>query len=224
MILFILLIVVIYLIYYFFFKNKIIHNPDNINFYEININNLIKDNININDNIINYHAKFNDNNHNTIIFFHSNIGNLTYFNYLLNIPNSNIVIFDYPGYGKSKGIKGEINIIKSSRDFILEIIKKYNLKDVYLYGYQFGINILSGVLRNINHNYIKGIIIQNCINKTSIRYNSFIGIKNFYKKSLFLISNPNEYTNELYNNCGSITKYKAFYTNIPYNIIISFTN
>ena len=97
---------------------------------------------------------------NWIIIFHGNAGNAcdrTYFLDLLNELNSNLVILEYPGFGKDSNSPGEALILKQSLDLVLHI-KGMNHRGlpVYLMGESLGTGVATWVCAQTD---ISGLIL-----------------------------------------------------------------
>ncbi len=84
-----------------------------------------------------------------IIVFHGNAGNAcerTYFLDFLKDFNANLVVFEYPGYGRDSNAPGQALILKQAHELVSHIIKK-NHEDlpVYLMGESLGTGVATWV-------------------------------------------------------------------------------
>jgi len=92
-----------------------------------------------------------------VIFFHGNAGNI---GNRLNIMKQwqdagySILLFDYPGYGLSKGRPSEQSLYESSEEVLKYILKTKKKKDIVLYGESIGCSVASHVAVKFNINYL----------------------------------------------------------------------
>jgi pimeloyl-ACP methyl ester carboxylesterase len=94
---------------------------------------------------VRYYLKTKSNPNNWIIIFHGNAGNAcdrTYFLDLLKDFNSNVAVFEYPGYGKDSNSPGEKIILTQALELI-RYIKENNQDNlpVYLMGESIGTGV-----------------------------------------------------------------------------------
>ena len=97
---------------------------------------------------------------NWILIFHGNAGNAcdrTYFLDLLKDFNSNLVVFEYPGFGKDSNAPTESLILKQAHELILHI-KEKNQEGlpIYLMGESLGTGVATWVATRTN---ITGLIL-----------------------------------------------------------------
>lgn len=93
-----------------------------------------------------------------IVLFHGNAGNAcdrTYFLDLLKGFNSNLVLFEYPGFGKDSYVPGESVILKQAVELVLHIKEKKELP-VYLMGESLGTGVATFVATRMD---ISGLIL-----------------------------------------------------------------
>ena len=95
-----------------------------------------------------------------IVIFHGNAGNAcdrVYFLDLLKEFNSNLIVFEYPGYGKDLNVPGESIFLQQALDLILYIKKKDHQKlPVYLMGESLGTGVATFIAAQTD---INGLIL-----------------------------------------------------------------
>ncbi|MBU8909837.1 MAG: alpha/beta hydrolase [Desulfobacterales bacterium] len=95
-----------------------------------------------------------------IVIFHGNGGNAgdrVYFMDLLKDFNSNLVVFEYPGYGKDLNAPGESIFLKQSLELILHIKKKdQDNLPIYLMGESLGTGVATWIATRTD---VKGLIL-----------------------------------------------------------------
>jgi len=95
-----------------------------------------------------------------IIIFHGNAGNAcdrTYFLDLLKEFNSNLVVFEYPGYGKDLNAPGETLFLKQALELILHIKKTdRDSLPIYLMGESLGTGVATWIATRTD---IRGLIL-----------------------------------------------------------------
>jgi len=83
-----------------------------------------------------------------ILYFHGNARALDNWGYIVAdlLPNGyDIIIPDYRGYGKSKGVRTEKNLFKDARYLFDQLASNYGPENVVLYGRSLGSGIASSV-------------------------------------------------------------------------------
>lgn len=81
------------------------------------------------------------NNGKAILFCHGNAGNASNRQYQINELNKlgySVMIFDYSGYGLSKGVPTEQNLYRDGSLFMEKLLLKYPAEDIILYGNSLG--------------------------------------------------------------------------------------
>lgn len=95
-----------------------------------------------------------------IIIFHGNAGNAcdrTYFLDVLHNMNANLVVFEYPGFGKDSNVPGEEIFLKQGIHLIQQIKEKNSEKlPIYLMGESLGTGVATYVATQID---ISGLIL-----------------------------------------------------------------
>ncbi|MCF6247359.1 MAG: alpha/beta hydrolase [Desulfobacula sp.] len=108
---------------------------------------------------VRYYLKEKSHPDNWIIIFHGNAGNAcdrTYFWDLLSGLNSNLVLFEYPGYGKDSNSPGEKLILKQALELVSQIKKtKSGTLPVFLMGESLGTGVATWVSTQIQ---VSGLI------------------------------------------------------------------
>ena len=108
-----------------------------------------------------------ENNKNTLFLFsHGTGGNISYYvpiiDKLKNIGD--VLIYDYPGYGRSKGFPTEKNILESG-EIALNYALSLNYKKVVLYGFSLGGAVTVHISAISQSSNIKGVILQSTFAK-----------------------------------------------------------
>ncbi len=83
-----------------------------------------------------------------ILYFHGNARALDNWGYIAAdlLPNGyDIVLPDYRGYGKSKGVRSEKNLFKDARYIFDQLAAKYGAKNVVVYGRSLGSGVASSL-------------------------------------------------------------------------------
>lgn len=94
-----------------------------------------------------------------IFIFHGNAGNAcdrVYFLDLLKDFNSNLIVFEYPGYGKDLNMPGEAIFLKQALELILHIKRKDQSLPIYLMGESLGTGIATFIATRTD---IKGLML-----------------------------------------------------------------
>jgi len=120
-----------------------------------------------------------------ILFFHGNAGNIGFrLNYLEKFTEIgfSVLIFDYPGFGKSTGIPNEKSCIDSAECFYNYLINEKNFfyNDIIFYGESIGGSIASSLANLCN---IKYLILQSTFSDIKEI------IKNLISFDIFMINN-----------------------------------
>ncbi|MCD4676185.1 MAG: alpha/beta hydrolase [Desulfobacula sp.] len=109
---------------------------------------------------IRYYQKIKPEPDNWIIIFHGNAGNAcdrTYFLDFLKDFNSNLIVFEYPGYGKDSNAPGETIFLNQALELISHIKKKDKARlPVYLMGESLGTGVATWIATKTD---IKGLIL-----------------------------------------------------------------
>jgi pimeloyl-ACP methyl ester carboxylesterase len=77
----------------------------------------------------------------SILFCHGNTGNISHRTNKISILQSlgyTVLIFDYTGYGKSKGVPTEQQCYQDTSIFMNILLKKFNKKNITIYGESLG--------------------------------------------------------------------------------------
>jgi len=104
----------------------------------------------------------------TVVQFHGNAQNVT--SHFINLQwlvkyGYNLLIFDYPGYGKSTGKARRKNIRNASVEFVDDLIKNFDVKkfgpSVILYGQSIGGIVLMETLMHLkSYEHISAIVLE----------------------------------------------------------------
>lgn len=129
----IILSVVFFLIYAYLIRNYIIFMNKTELFLHNDKNNWITFGKDLSGYYINNHKD------NIVLYSHGNGGNLTWYldqaHYLS--KRSDVFLYDYPGYGLSKGTPTEKSFLKSAED-AYDYVKSLGYKKIYCYGFSMG--------------------------------------------------------------------------------------
>jgi pimeloyl-ACP methyl ester carboxylesterase len=74
-------------------------------------------------------------NHPYILFCHGNVGNISHRKYVIDMTKEfdcSVILFDYHGYGKSKGMPTTTKILQNGEDVYKWTLKKFNIKESQL--------------------------------------------------------------------------------------------
>lgn len=95
----------------------------------------------------------------TFLFFHGNAGNISHREYPINFMRkiANVFIFDYSGYGKSKGSPSEKQLYKDGQTAYDFITNRCDPSDLYFYGISLGGAV---AIETAIHNNCAGVILQ----------------------------------------------------------------
>lgn len=92
-------------------------------------------------------------NNKVILFCHGNAGNISHRQEQIDSLNDlgySVIIYDYSGYGKSRGIPSETQLYHDASVFLSSLIKQYDKKNIILYGESIGAPIAAYVARKYN--------------------------------------------------------------------------
>ena len=178
-------------------KQLVYFHPDtNCNHYPIFYKNVF-----IEENGFNIHGWFHESEEKNkiIIFFHGNAGNIGNRFHIMKQWEDHgysIFIFDYPGYGLSKGNPTEKSLYKSSEEVIKYILKFKQKKDIVLYGESIGCTVASYIATKYNIN-------------TLVLQSGFISIKEMGKDYLpIYLHKPMDLIND-FNTYDILSKYNG---------------
>jgi pimeloyl-ACP methyl ester carboxylesterase len=74
-------------------------------------------------------------NHPYILFCHGNVGNISHRKYVIDMTREfdcSVILFDYCGYGKSKGMPTTTKILENGEDVYKWTLKKFDIKETQL--------------------------------------------------------------------------------------------
>src|SRR5690606_24928811 len=110
----------------------------------------------------------------TIIYFHGNRGDLRRWGTIageLTKHNYNVMVWDYPGYGKSSGHSDLKNFIPNGEEIFLQLLKYDSTEQIILYGRSLGTGLACALAK---HPKVKKIILETPYTnmKSVIKYHS----------------------------------------------------
>lgn len=88
-----------------------------------------------------------------ILYCHGNGGNISYCQSHIDSLNSlgySVLIFDYSGFGNSKGVPSESQLYQDVSIFVEYLMRTFDKKNIVLYGFSIGASIASYVARKYN--------------------------------------------------------------------------
>jgi len=97
----------------------------------------------------------NGSNGKVIFICHGNAGNISHRQYLIDSLNNlgySVIIFDYSGYGLSKGIPSETQFYQDASIFMTFIMKDFSKNDIILYGESIGAPVAAYIARRYSIN------------------------------------------------------------------------
>ena len=97
-----------------------------------------------------------------ILFSHGNGGNITYYGAHINMLKKygDVLIYDYPGYGKSLGTSTESSVLESGVKMCTYILNNLPYEKIILYGFSLGGAVTVHIASIINSPKIVGVILQ----------------------------------------------------------------
>ncbi len=123
-----------------------------------------------------------------VIYSHGNGGNLTWYSTVANklAQKSDVLLYDYPGYGRSKGIPGEKDSFDSGLH-VYDYVKSLGYNKIWAYGFSLGGAMTTHMAANRK---LDGIVLQSTFANISdcvpfvgnlVASNNFTSIKNMEK-------------------------------------------
>lgn len=152
----VILILAIIVLGVYFFQEKLIFSPEVLNsgykfhfqfeFDEINY----QTSINVQINALHFKAK---NSKGVVLYFHGNSGSLRTWGEVADIflnNNFDLLIYDYRGFGKSKGSLSEESLYDDAMFIYNQLMKEYEEEDIIVYGRSIGTGIATMLASNFS--------------------------------------------------------------------------
>ncbi len=134
----------------------------------------------------------NENKDMCIIYCHGNSGTLeNYMNFLYDFGSyANIIIFDYSGYGKSKGFPNSESVCNNAFevwDFVVNILK-IKPENVILYGFSLGGAVVTNLAKKLDdiNSLPKAVIIQSTFSSQAEMAKQMLPLSLYYFLQLFM--------------------------------------